>query len=182
MTVKTIELECEVCKLSFIRRLAEHTRNLKKNRRTVCSLKCNGVLCRYNIPEIYRQGRPENLRKGSSADEFSPFRNLLKNMKMRERKQPIKKVVDVTLIDLKELWDKQNGTCPYTGWKLILPINTAQWLERSPDRASVDRIDSNKGYTKDNIQIVSLIYQQAKSNWLDENVLNFCKSVASKHS
>lgn len=175
---KMIDLVCECCGKDFSRRLTEHKRNMLKGRRVACSLKCTGKICIVtNIPN-YKLGRPEQLIPNNRKDEFSPFRNLIKNMKKREKACPDRKCVSVTLNDLKELWERQGGICPYTGWKLILPTNTGQWLEYSPDRASVDRIDNSKGYIKDNIQFVALMYQSAKNSWSDSQVINFCRSVS----
>ncbi len=50
-------------------------------------------------------------------------------------------------------------------------------IEKTPNRASLDRIDSSKGYTKDNIQFVCLIAQYAKNSWHSDVILNFAKAV-----
>ena len=55
---------------------------------------------------------------------------------------------ELTLDILKDQLDKQNGICPYTGISLKLPslkINHARF-----EVASLDRIDSNKLYEKNN--------------------------------
>ena len=50
-------------------------------------------------------------------------------------------------------------------------------LKKTPDRASLDRIDSSRGYIKDNIQFVSLIVQYAKNDWEGEVVFEFADAV-----
>jgi hypothetical protein len=55
----------------------------------------------------------------------------------------------ITIEDLKELYPK-DGKCPVFGFDL--EFGNAGFRETSP---SVDRIDSTKGYTRDNIQIIS---------------------------
>jgi hypothetical protein len=55
----------------------------------------------------------------------------------------------ITVEDVKEIYPK-DGCCPIFGMKL--EFNTAGFRETSP---SIDRIDSTKGYTPDNIQIIS---------------------------
>jgi hypothetical protein len=47
----------------------------------------------------------------------------------------------------------------------------------SARQPSLDRIDSNKGYIKDNIQFLSLIAQFAKNKFEEKDVIEFCKSV-----
>lgn len=55
----------------------------------------------------------------------------------------------ITLEDIKDLYPV-DGKCPVFGFNL--EFNDAGFRETSP---SIDRIDSDKGYTKDNIQIIS---------------------------
>lgn len=55
----------------------------------------------------------------------------------------------LTLDDIKELYPK-DGKCPVFGFDL--EFNSAGFRETSP---SIDRIDSTKGYTRDNVQIIS---------------------------
>lgn len=58
--------------------------------------------------------------------------------------------------------------------------NLKNQLPKTPDRASLDRIDSSIGYVKGNIQFISLIAQFAKNDFSDTEVINFCKAVANK--
>lgn len=55
----------------------------------------------------------------------------------------------ITIEDLKELYPK-DGKCPVFGFEL--EFGDSGFRETSP---SIDRIDSTKGYTRDNIQIIS---------------------------
>lgn len=55
----------------------------------------------------------------------------------------------ITIEDVKAIYPKDN-CCPIFGIKL--EFNNAGFRETSP---SIDRIDSSKGYTPDNIQIIS---------------------------
>lgn len=66
------------------------------------------------------------------------------------------------------------------GWALInLPC--ANWRKRgpmTPMRASVDRIDSTKDYTMDNIRFVSIMVQYAKNSFTDKELRQFFEAVA----
>lgn len=55
----------------------------------------------------------------------------------------------LTIEDIKELYPL-DGKCPVFGFDL--EFNNAGFRETSP---SIDRIDSSKGYTRDNVQIIS---------------------------
>jgi len=52
----------------------------------------------------------------------------------------------LTVDDINELYKKQNGLCYWFNVPLI-PSNS----HKSPQQPSLDRLDGNKGYTKDNI-------------------------------
>lgn len=140
-----VEVVCCVCGTKVFREKGEVNRNAKLGRKVYCSLRCVGLDTLDNIPKDKRY-HPENLR-GPATDDLSKFRFHLKNIRLHyAQSKKASKVCEVTLEDLKEQWEKQSGKCPYTGWELKTPINTSQahQLAKTPDRASVDRIDSSK--------------------------------------
>ena len=83
------------------------------------------------------------------------LRQLYSQIKNGAKKRDIP--FDLTLTDLYEL--SFPITCPVLG--IPLAFNSGKPLDNS---YSVDRIDSNKGYTKDNIVIVSNRANTLKSN------------------
>lgn len=56
--------------------------------------------------------------------------------------------------------------CPYTGQPIDL--TPMEGVKRNPWGPSVDRKDSSKGYTLDNIEITSLWWNLAKNEWPPE--------------
>ena len=81
---------------------------------------------------------------------------------------------NITLEDLLEQWLLQDGTCIYSGVKLKHPKNGDSIMTT----ASLDRIGSNKGYIKGNIQFISIACNYAKSNMTHEDMLTFCKLIS----
>ena len=63
--------------------------------------------------------------------------------------------------------------CPYFGTPFVMGDKQLA--------ASLDRIDSSKGYTKDNCEIVSWWYNCAKQTYSNDEVLFFCKLVVSTY-
>lgn len=88
-------------------------------------------------------------------------------------------------IDMEDVWDlylKQKRICALTG----LPISFKNDRERGSKHsgirctASIDRIDSSKGYTKDNIQLVHKDVNIMKNAFDQTYFVELCKAVASK--
>jgi hypothetical protein len=85
-------------------------------------------------------------------------------------------VVSLTIDDIWNLYIKQNKKCELTGWDIEFS------RKRRLNTASVDRIDSSKGYTKDNIQIVHKRVNKLKMDFSQDCLIRMCKSIArNKH-
>jgi hypothetical protein len=50
----------------------------------------------------------------------------------------------------------------------------------SPNVVSIDRIDSNAGYVKGNVQLVSYMYNTAKNKFGEKDLLELCIDVLTK--
>lgn len=74
---------------------------------------------------------------------------------------------DIDCEYLDSLWKQQNKKCVYSGRALTMS-----------DDASVDRIDSNKGYIKGNVQWVHKDINRVKWILSPEKFINLCTEVA----
>jgi len=84
-------------------------------------------------------------------------------------------------IDLDRAWVEaklQAMKCEASGINLTLKKDRS--VSHTPFRPSIDRIDNNKGYTKDNCRIVAVIYNKAKSDYTDEDVSKLAISLTNK--
>lgn len=86
-------------------------------------------------------------QRGRRQDFEYRLKMLLNASKQRARDKD--RLHDITVDDIKALYPV-DGCCPIFGLKL--EFNGAGFRDSSP---SIDRIDSTKGYTRDNIQIIS---------------------------
>lgn len=73
-------------------------------------------------------------------------------------------------LTLKEFASSFNGFCALTGW----PIDMSYGI----DNASLDRIDSSKGYAKDNIQWVHTMVNMSKNRYNQQKFVEMCIAVA----
>jgi hypothetical protein len=162
------------------RRRAEHNRSIRLGRRNFCSLSCAGSQSWEHLKQ-YEEKNIEKLveynKLPSLLDEFSPFRKFRNSARKRDKESSI------TLQDLKSQWEKQKGICPYTGWPMMVFASAIYGLEQkyNPYKASLDRIDSSKGYVPDNIQFVCYMANIAKNQYPESFLVEFCKAVADNH-
>lgn len=66
----------------------------------------------------------------------------------------------------------KSGHCEATGVRFDFSFNGGHWNKNAP---SIDRIDSNLGYTKENCQMVTLQFNIAKGQWSNIEMLEMCR-------
>lgn len=76
------------------------------------------------------------------------------------------------------IYDEQNGVCALSGLKFQMELGKPR--KRNPYRPSVDRINSNKGYVKGNIQFVLAIVNTMKMDYTDEVLRPVIKAWAKR--
>lgn len=79
----------------------------------------------------------------------------------------------ITKNSMLEMYDKQNGKCAITG----IPFEINLTEGKNSKAPSIDRIDPNKGYTIDNVQLVCSHVNMMKSNLSMDELYEFCIGV-----
>jgi hypothetical protein len=98
----------------------------------------------------------------------------IKRRAERYRRTRVYMPATVTGKDLKEQFDKQNGRCAYTNQLLTFdPMKNKDAV-----LASLDRINSNKGYVKGNIQWVWDTVNTMKMALPHDEFVRICKLIA----
>lgn len=83
---------------------------------------------------------------------------------------------NITISDLENQWNLQEGKCAYTGIELTLPKSSTDRLFN----ASVDRIDSSEPYIIGNIQWVLKEVNIMKMSLSEERFLELCKRISAR--
>jgi hypothetical protein len=76
-------------------------------------------------------------------------------------------VFNITIQDILDLNESQSGKCIYSGYNL--------W--NMGEKVSLDRIESSKGYNKDNIQLTTFKVNQAKSNLTHDQFIDMVDCI-----
>lgn len=84
-------------------------------------------------------------------------------------------IFDISIEDMEKQYKKQNGLCAISNIELTMPIARTMFKQCT---ASLDRIDSNKGYIVNNIQWVHKKVQQMKWNISQNEFIEWCKIIA----
>lgn len=87
------------------------------------------------------------------------------------------RVFDVDF-DLTREWiaDRLLGRCPLTGRSFELKVG-GNGVRNNPYAPSLDRIDPKKGYTMDNVRVITTQANVARNQWGDDLLVQFAKDV-----
>jgi len=139
----------------------------------------NKSLCKICISSANKNGY-KNLSENEKTVKINKQKNWINNniIKVRvlaAKHRAIRKKITFDIDDefINELFEKQNGLCKYSG-VLLDTTTTGDNNQMNINSLSIDRIDSNKGYTKDNVVLVSAIVNTMKND-LSEN--EFLKTI-----
>lgn len=84
---------------------------------------------------------------------------------------------DLTIEQVWDLFLKQEKKCSLTRLPLTF-ATTRQQRKGQEQTASLDRIDSSKGYTTDNVQWIHKTVNQMKSDLSQQKFIEFCRLIA----
>ena len=106
-----------------------------------------------------------------------PFYWLMKQVRFRARRAPVPRIVTIDTTYLETLWNKQKGLCALTGQPMVLSVLDKRGWRNQKDRVSVDRIDADRGYTRQNVQLVRAIVNICKNAYKQGDFIKICVEV-----
>jgi len=145
-------------------------------------------ICKQNLPierfEEFRGGSTRRMCRSCRLDEIAkktsdtPYNYLdllYKQIKSSRVKQKIS--FDIEAEDVKALWDAQNGRCALSGVVMTYQRGRYSNAKIRDLNASLDRINSELGYTKTNIQLVAARINLMKSNLPEDMFLWWVRTI-----
>lgn len=165
---KQVVLYCDNCGSEYYKAESEYKRNLSRGVRSFCSRSCSGKANFKNFGNK-RNTSTEHLNPYNQVDEYTNYRFYLRKAKQRKHE------CSITLKYLKDIFEEQRGKCVYSGVDLV--HNSHKLKNNQAYTASLDRIDSSKGYIKDNVQFISIAMNHMKSTMSHEEVLSIIENI-----
>ena len=163
--MKEVQLTCGKCNKVFQKADKEYQRRLRSGISIFyCSRKCGAKQTNFGA-WIGSEAAREHIRQLSKTtaikfdQEIRPFAEYARRARCRKQHE-----FDLSREYLNQLWTDQKGLCALSNIPLVhggTDLNTM---------ASLDRIDSIKGYIKGNVQFVSCALNYAKSTRSDESI------------
>ena len=152
-------LHCWSCKRDKFMRYFPYRAQYKDNKEKRCK-NCNKL-------------NNEHRRKNMTQEQY--IRKILKTTRNSTHKRYKANREEATEYNITyefiiNMLQKQDGKCKLSG----IPL---EYKNNSLNNISIDRIDSNKGYTKDNIQLVTWAVNQSKNNLTNEQFLDLVSKI-----
>lgn len=145
-----IHVQCDCGNTNYVDRY-----NLEGNKVSHCK-QCTSALNKKNHKEI-------------SGSYFCSIRNGAKSRQL---------AFEITIEDCWDQFQKQLGECNLSGLELILDPNWGSKISSDfIQTASLDRIDSAKGYFKDNIQWIHKDINRMKLDFDEQYFIKLCRSI-----
>lgn len=171
--MKTTRINCTKCGSGFDKPTKEYNRKIKLGKTEFfCSRSCSGKSAG-NRKHLKTMGKLSaevfNISDFSDnrRDAYTGLREHLRRAKSRAEKYE-----GLTLDDLLLVWESQQGRCAVTGVKLHQPGCQGHEISKNY-LASLDRIDSSKGYRKGNVQFISATVNNLKNDMTQQEVEDF---------
>lgn len=164
--MKSIPIVCLHCQETVSKPKKEIDRQVRQGRNTFfCSLSCSMAYKNKTDPR-YRNS-PPTPQFGNQYGKKGEFTYYLNKARQRSKRKGFEMDLDEEY--LASIFD---GRCAITGVE----------IKKTPRRkqlnsASLDRINSSKGYVKGNVQFVALPVNLAKSDFSDEEIRGWFNNI-----
>jgi hypothetical protein len=121
-----------------------------------------------------------NWREENYQDVKNILSFLRQNLNRAANRGDASQKIEVSLDYVYNVGADQDFFCALTGNELEFTRGGQKWLGKwcNPNSCTIDRIDSDKGYVKGNIQLITWKANCLKQHLDNEELIEFCKDVA----
>jgi len=135
---------------------------------------CEKLNGKYECSSCSKIRITEEYKRRSNKDIFhTKITHFLSHAKGRSLCRGMPFDIDINFI--RELWDEQDGKCFYSGVPMLL---SEHGNGRNLLNISIDRMDSKRGYTKDNVVLTTVFCNVAKTDSSIKEFIDMCETVA----
>lgn len=117
--------------------------------------------------ERYKQSQKEAAKRYHAK---TPRLNIHIALKHAVRRRPT--VNPITTDEVMAIWRAQEGMCAASG--IVMTWGRGRLM---PSSVSIDRIDSSRGYEKDNVRLVCYQVNTFRGRWSDDQMLLMAKAI-----
>jgi len=162
--------------------IGDKVEKVEPNRMVMCRCKC-GTERLVRLPALLNglskgcECRAFDIRRSQTISEGDLSLTLYGRFKKSAKTRGIE--WDVSMKYLWELYQDQDGKCALSGLELKLETSLNRKKGESNITASLDRIDSDEGYTKDNVQWVHKDVNKMKQDLSEERLIELSKLIVS---
>lgn len=146
-------------------------------KRWTCQCKCGKTVV--VLEQNLRRGLSQSCGCLSKDIQFTGLEEISGTYWSRLKHDASKRKLEfkITLEEVWHLFLKQERKCALSGVDIKFADNTQQYWSKGTS-ASLDRIDSSKGYTLNNVQWVHKDINRMKQNFPEERFFELCQTVA----
>lgn len=134
-----------------------------------------GLRC---IPCHNRSSRDSKQRNPRNNPYYATLEGKVNALVAGARHRIIKRNLPCTITPewVLDQYSRQEGRCAYTGWLLEQTVS-GRGLHRNPRGLSLERKNSDKGYTEDNTVLICWAVNRMKSTLTESEFTDICKAV-----
>lgn len=180
-----IEIKCHNCYGNFLIKKKNHAFLLKRksSSKFFCSRSCSAKFrnsIRPLVPTPEGRAKATESYVATCAKRPPSYLRCLVSF-AQKRALKFNREFSITVQDISRILESQEGKCAYTKVALdTKPYKTGHPLTKDAKlcRASIDRIDSSKGYTPENVQLVCSKVNSMKMDLPHMEFIKMCKAIA----
>lgn len=170
----SIVVKCKNCEKDFNYAKKELNRQIKRGRTIndlFCSRSCVIIFNNAHLSDEQRRMKSIQKSKSNKGNTYAKKGNFTYYLNKAKSRDPNMNIDDAYL---EQLWINQSDKCSLSNIKIHLKNG-----KHKLNTASLDRIDSSKGYIKGNVQFVAYAINLAKNTFSDNELLEFLQEVKS---